>query len=124
MAPAERHVPGQVIALVYKIAPEALWREAVEKGSFSGSPVDLKDGFIHFSTAAQVPETAARHFAGATDLVLIAVSATGLDLRWEPSRGGDLFPHLYEDLPLTAVQWVQPLPLDADGRHRFPELTD
>ena len=109
-------------AVIYKIAPEKLWREAMEKGSFSGSPVDVNDGFIHLSTAAQVRDTAARHFAGATDLVLVAITTTGLDLRWEPSRGGDLFPHLYDELPLGAVQWVKPLPLDANGRHEFPEV--
>lgn len=107
---------------IYKIAPEALWREAVEKGSFTGAPVDVKDGFIHFSTAAQVRDTAARHFAGAVDLVLVAVSSTGLDLRWEPSRGGGRFPHLYDELPLAAVRWVKPLPLDASGTHVFPDL--
>ena len=110
-------------SVIYKIAPEESWREAVERGCFSGSPADLRDGFIHLSTAAQVRDTAAKHFAGAHGLVLIALSTTSLDLRWEPSRGGDLFPHLYTELPLTAVQWVKPLPLDAHGRHRFPELS-
>lgn len=122
MAAVERDVPGAVIATIYKIAPETLWREAVEQGAFTGSPADLKDGFIHFSTAAQVQATAARHFAGAADLVLVAIATAGLDLRWEPSRGGDLFPHLYDALPLTAVHWVKPLPLDAGGRHVFPVL--
>lgn len=122
MAPVERHVPGAVSAVIYKIAPEQLWREAMEKGSFSGSPVDVMDGFIHFSTAAQVRDTAAKHFASTTDLVLIAIATAGLDLRWEPSRGGNLFPHLYDELPLSAVQWVKPLPLDANGRHEFPAL--
>ena len=110
-------------AVVYKIAPDALWRAAVEQGSFTGSPVDVADGFIHFSTAEQVRGTAAKHFAGAADLLLIAVSTRGLELKWEPSRNGDLFPHLYDALPLTAVQWVRPLPLAADGRHAFPDLT-
>ncbi len=109
-------------ATIYKIVPEALWRQAVEQGAFSGSPIDLADGFIHFSTAAQAPETAAKHFAGAADLLLVAVSTQGLDLRWEPSRGGDVFPHLYDELPVTAVRWVTPLPLDAGGRHVFPVL--
>jgi uncharacterized protein (DUF952 family) len=108
--------------VIYKIAPEPLWREAVEQGAFTGSPADLKDGFIHFSTAAQVRATAAKHFAGAQDLVLVAIATNDLDLRWEPSRGGDLFPHLYEPLPLTAVRWVKPLPVDASGAHAFPEL--
>lgn len=122
MAAVERDVPGAVIATIYKIAPTALWREAVEQGALTGSPVDVQDGFIHFSTAAQVHATAAKHFAGAADLVLVAITTADLDLRWEPSRGGDLFPHLYEALPLTAVRWVKPLPLDANGRHVFPEL--
>lgn len=122
MAAVERDVPGAVIATIYKIAPETLWRESVEQGAFTGSPADLKDGFIHFSTAAQVQATAARYFAGAADLVLVAIATAGLDLRWEPSRGGDLFPHLYDALPLTAVHWVKSLPLDAGGRHVFPVL--
>jgi uncharacterized protein (DUF952 family) len=111
-----------VTPVIYKIAPESLWREAVEQGAFTGSPVDVKDGFIHFSTAAQARATAAKHFAGAGNLVLMAVATAGLDLQWEPSRGGELFPHLYAPLPLAAVQWVKPLPLDADGNHVFPEL--
>lgn len=108
--------------LVYKIAPAALWREAVAAGLFRGAPVDAADGFIHLSTAAQVRETAARHFAGQADLVLVAVRADALGpaLRWEPSRGGALFPHVYGPLPLDAVLWAVPLPLGADGRHAFP----
>lgn len=109
-------------AVVYKIVPAALWREAEAAGCFAGSPVDMRDGFIHFSTAAQAPETAARHFAGLDGLVLVAVAAQGLDLRWEVSRGGDLFPHLYGVLPLTAVRWVRALPVGSDGRHVFPGL--
>lgn len=108
--------------VIYKIAPAALWREAEARGCFDGSPVDVQDGFIHFSTAAQARDTAAKHFAGVADLLLVAVSTSGLEVRWEPSRGGDLFPHLYAALPLTAVQWVKPLPLGADGRHVFPAL--
>lgn len=108
--------------VIYKIAPAALWREAEAQGAFHGSPVDLTDGFIHFSTAAQARETAAKHFTGMTGLVLVAVTTESLDLRWEPSRGGDLFPHLYAALPLTAVLWVKPLPLGGDGRHAFPDL--
>lgn len=109
-------------SLIYKIVPESLWREAVEQGMFTGSPIDQQDGFIHFSTAAQVRETAAKHFSAVPDLLLVAVSSPDLDLRWEPSRGGDLFPHLFRPLPLTAVLWVKPLPLDADGAHVFPAL--
>lgn len=103
------------MTLIYKICPRALWRAAEAAGVFEGSEVDRRDGFIHFSTEAQVAETARRHFAGQEDLLLIAVDADVLGdrLRWEPSRGGDLFPHLYGSLPLTAVRRVQPLPSDA-----------
>ena len=109
---------------IYKICENALWREAERAGLFRGAPVDARDGFIHFSTAAQVRETAPRHFAGAADLMLIAVetAALGGALRWEVSRGGDLFPHLYGPLPLAAVLWAKPLPLGGDRRHVFPEL--
>jgi uncharacterized protein (DUF952 family) len=109
--------------IIYKISSAALWREAERAGAFTGAPVDIADGFIHFSTAAQVAETAARHFAGVADLVLIAVDAAALGaaLRYEPSRGGALFPHLYGALPLSAVHWVKPLPLGPGG-HVFPEL--
>jgi uncharacterized protein (DUF952 family) len=109
---------------IYKIADATAWREAESAGHFAGAAVDHRDGFIHFSTAAQVYETATRHFAGVADLVLAAIDATALGaaLKWEPSRGGDLFPHLYGPLPMTAVRWVRPLRLDAQGRHLFPEL--
>jgi uncharacterized protein (DUF952 family) len=109
--------------LIYKIVPETLWRGAEAAGGFDGSPVDHADGFIHFSTAAQARETAARHFAGQADLLIVAVETEALDktLRWEPSRGGALFPHLYAPLSLAAVRWTRPLPLDVDGTHRFPD---
>lgn len=110
-------------ATIYKICDRALWQEAERQSVFRGAPVDAQDGFIHFSTAGQVAETAARHFAGTADLVLIAVEVghLGPALKWEPSRGGALFPHLYGPLPLEAVVWTKPLPLGADGRHVFPE---
>ncbi len=110
------------MALVYKIVPETLWRGAELTGRFEGAPVDLADGFIHFSTAAQVRQTAALHFAGQADLLLVAVDAAslGADLRWEPSRGGDLFPHLYAPLAPSSVRSVEPLRLGPDGVHEFP----
>jgi uncharacterized protein (DUF952 family) len=113
-----------VATTIYKICETSLWRSAEREGRFTGAPVDLSDGFIHFSTAGQVAETAARHFAGIDDLVLVAVDAgaLGAGLKWEPSRGGALFPHLYGHLPLAAVRWVRPLRLGVDGRHVFPEL--
>lgn len=109
--------------IVYKICPRAMWRDAEAVGVFSGAPVDQADGFIHFSTAEQVSVTAEKHFAGLDDLVLVAVdgAALGPKLRYEPSRGGALFPHLYGDLPLTAVLWVKPLGRDRNGSHVFPE---
>jgi uncharacterized protein (DUF952 family) len=107
---------------VYKIVPAGLWSEAEAAGRFDGAPVDVADGFIHFSTAVQVAETAARHFAGQADLLLVSVDAAALGaaLVYEPSRGGALFPHVYAPLPLTAVTAVRPLPLGPDGRHVFP----
>jgi uncharacterized protein (DUF952 family) len=115
---------GAGVATIYKICEAALWHAAERAGVFRGAPIDSQDGYIHFSTADQVAETATRHFAGAGDLVLIAVDAEKLGpaLRWEPSRGGALFPHLYGELPLDAVVWSKPLALGADGGHRFPEL--
>jgi uncharacterized protein (DUF952 family) len=111
-------------ATIYKICPKALWHEAERAGAFVGAPVDRADGYIHFSTAAQAAETAARHFAAQDDLLLVAVDAEALGsaLRYEPSRGGQLFPHLYGPLPLSAVRWVRPLPLGPGGTHVFPEL--
>lgn len=108
--------------LIYKICPAALWAEAERSGRFNGAPVDLADGYIHFSTAEQARETARRHFAGQDGLLLIAVEDGDLGpaLRYEPSRGGALFPHLYAPLEFARVRWVAPLPLGPDG-HVFPE---
>ena len=108
---------------IYKICPAALWREAERAGVFGGMPVDHRDGYIHFSTRDQVAETARRHFADQHDLMLIAVDADRLGpaLKWEASRGGALFPHLYGELALSAVMHVAPLKLGADGPV-LPEL--
>ena len=112
------------MATIYTICPAGQWDEAVRAGRFLGAAIDLADGFIHFSTADQVAETAARHFSGQSDLVLVAVdeSRLGPALRYEVSRGGALFPHLYAPLELSAVVRVVPLPLDASGKHQFPPL--
>ena len=111
---------------IYKILPASSWEEAAASGAFRGSALDLQDGYIHFSTAAQVRETAARHFTGISGLVLVAVKADvlGTALEWEPSRGGDLFPHLYATLATGLASWVKPLPLGDDGLHIFPNLQD
>ncbi len=110
------------MSIIYKVCSRDLWGEAEAQGRFTGAPIDHADGFIHFSTAGQVAETVARHFAGIADLVLVAIDgdALGEALRYEPSRGGALFPHLYGPLDLTAVRSVVALPLGADGRHVFP----
>ena len=112
------------MALIFKIVSVEAWRAATAAGVFLGAEVDLADGYIHFSTAAQAPETAAKWFAGRADLTLVAVEADrlGSALRWELSRGGALFPHLYAALPFAAVAWARPLPLTADGRHDFGDL--
>lgn len=109
---------------IYKIVPATLWQDALKNGEFKGAAIDLTDGFIHFSTAEQAKETAARHFAGQDGLLLVAVDGEQLGdkLVYETSRGGALFPHLYASLPLTAIIWEKPLPLDPDGNHIFPEL--
>jgi uncharacterized protein (DUF952 family) len=109
---------------IYKICDAAAWQAAERTGEFAGATVDLADGYIHFSAAGQVEETAAKHFAGQRELVLVAVAADALGpaLKWEPARGGAVFPHLYGTLPLTAVRWTKPLPLGPDGRHVFPSL--
>jgi uncharacterized protein (DUF952 family) len=116
---------GDGISTIFKICPASLWHAAETAGVFNGSAVDLKDGFIHFSTADQAAETAAKHFAGQTDLLLLHVDTVSLDdrLKWEPSRGGALFPHLYGALELSAVRKVDALPLGSDGRHEFPPLS-
>ncbi len=117
--------PGrQPSPTVYKICPRADWDAACRDGHYRGSADDLRDGFIHFSAASQVAATAARHFRGQPGLVLVAIDAAALGpaLRWEPSRGGDLFPHLYAALPVAAATAVADLPLAADGVPRVPEL--
>jgi len=108
--------------MIYKIFRAPEWAAFEAAGSTPGAPVDLADGFIHFSTAEQAAETAAKHFAGVDALVLVAVGAAqlGTDLKWEPSRGGALFPHLYRELDATDVRWTKPLPLGPDGAHIFP----
>ena len=109
---------------IYKILPKAEWDAARAAGAFAGSAVDLADGFIHFSTEAQLPETLRKHYFGQTGLFLIAVDADALGdlLRWEPSRGGDLFPHLYGELDLGAVTAIMDLRARSDGNHDIPEL--
>ena len=112
--------------MIFKIVKRDQWEAARSSGHFLGASIDLQDGFIHFSTKEQVRETAAKHFAGQDDLCLIAMDEShfGAELKWEPSRGGDLFPHLYGALPFSSVQWEKPLVVDPTGTdsHVFPNL--
>jgi uncharacterized protein (DUF952 family) len=112
------------VTTIYKICERASWRLAEQTGTYRGSQADARDGFIHFSTAAQLAGTMAKHFSGQRELLLVAVDAGGLgaSLKWEPSRGGELFPHLYAALPLTAVRWTKPVPDEVAGRRLLPEL--
>jgi uncharacterized protein (DUF952 family) len=110
--------------LIYHMCFRQEWKLAVRSGAYAGSSQDRADGFIHFSTAAQLPESARRHRAGQAGLVLLAVDPhmLGEALRWEPSRHGALFPHLYGTLPLSAVVSICDIPLDADGVPLLPLL--
>ena len=122
--PDDKQDSGRV-RMIYKICPASAWREAERQGVFHGSPVDLNDGYIHFSTASQVAETARKHFFGQTGLFLIAVDADALgeSLRWERSRNDDLFPHLYGELDIGMVTAVLSMHARSDGYHDIPELT-
>ncbi|MDF1748530.1 MAG: DUF952 domain-containing protein [Alphaproteobacteria bacterium] len=110
--------------MIYHLAKQEAWAAAQDAGVYQGYTADRADGFLHLSTASQIEESARRHRAGEADLILLHVDETQLDasLVWEESRGGKLFPHLYGDLPLSAVKTATPLPLNADGIHQFPPL--
>jgi uncharacterized protein (DUF952 family) len=112
------------VNIIYKICPASAWREAERQGVYRGSADDARDGYIHFSTAAQVAETARKHFFGQKALFLIEVDADALggSLRWERSRNDDLFPHLYGELDFSAVRAVLELHARSDGSHDIPEL--
>ena len=116
----------QMSKIIYKICSRELWEQATSDGIFRGAAIDLQDGFIHFSAAHQVHETARKHFHGQTDLVLISVETTllGDHLKWEVSRGGDLFPHLYEPLKIDNASQVIPLENDANGNPLIPFSED
>lgn len=107
---------------IYKIFREPEWLALQSQGQTAGAPIDLADGFVHFSTSEQVAETAAKHFAGEANLILLALDPDQLGdaLKWEPSRGGALFPHLYRNLQRNEVVWAKPLPL-IDGVHALPD---
>jgi len=117
-----RKSAGSRVSLLYKIMTKQEWAAAQVQGTYEGSEVDMKDGFIHLSAAHQVRATAQKHFAEMADLLLVSVLEKNLvkNLRWEVSRGGDLFPHIYGPLQLSAISEVIPLPL-VNGVHQFPE---
>jgi len=113
------------LQVFYKILSRDIWARAVERGVFEGSGIDLADGYIHLSTASQVRQTAARHFAGVADLVLVTVpeQAVAKDLKWEASRGGALFPHVYGTIDPVQITEVKDLPWNGKA-HEFPEGFD
>jgi len=110
--------------LIFHLCRKDEWEEARSRGAYAGSSQDRADGFIHFSTAEQLPGSARKHRAGQPNIVLLAVDPAPLGdlLKWEPSRGGALFPHLYGELPVSAVRWTKDLPLGPDGIHILPPL--
>ena len=114
------------MSAIYKIMSEVEWAKTKAEGKFAGAEIDLADGYIHFSTAQQVRETVAKHFANRSDLVLLTVNSDrfGDAIKWEPSRGGDLFPHLYSILAIEDVAMVDALPLSRRGGHVFPKHVD
>jgi len=109
---------------IYKILAQTAWNEAQKEGVYQGSADDIRDGFIHFSTKEQLQGTLEKHYKGQKDLILLAIieSDLGENLKWEPSRGGALFPHLYAPLPTSHVLWEKPLELTNDGSHIIPKL--
>jgi uncharacterized protein (DUF952 family) len=110
--------------MIYHMCRADEWAEAVASGTYAGSSQDKADGFIHFSTAEQIVESARRHRAGQGGLLLLAIDTAMLGdrLKWEPSRAGALFPHVYGTISPAESAWVKPLPLGADGAHLFPEM--
>ena len=108
--------------LIYKIFRSNEWADLQNLGETPGAPIDVADGYVHFSTAETVAQTAAKYFADVEGLILCALEAESLEpLKWEPAREGVLFPHLYRNIRLSDIKWSKPLPL-VDGTHQFPEL--
>ena len=113
--------PTPTVRFIYKVCDSGLWEDAKHAGKFFGAEIDLQDGYIHFSTASQLRNTLARHFAGRDGLVLLKIEISQLDIIWESARNGDLFPHLYAHLPLNSVVAEYQLEVSADGDHIVPE---
>ena len=113
--------PISAVKFIYKVCDSDVWQVARQTGTFIGAEIDLQDGYIHFSTARQLRDTLFRHFAGRDNLVLLKIEISQLDIIWETARNGDLFPHLYDHLPLNSVVSEHHLGLSADGDHIVPE---
>ena len=113
--------PTPTVRFIFKVCDSGLWEDAKRAGKFIGAEIDLQDGYIHFSTASQLRDTLARHFAYRDGLVLLKIETSQLNIIWESARNGDLFPHLYDHLPLISVVAEHPLDLSADGNHIVPE---
>lgn len=113
--------PNPDVRFIYKVCDSVLWEEAKQTGRFAGAEIDLQDGYIHFSTASQLSETLAHHFAGRDSLVLLKIEIGRLEIIWETARNGDLFPHLYCHLPLKSVVAEYRLEISDDGDHIVPE---
>jgi len=113
--------PTPTVRFIYKVCDNGLWEDAKQVGKFIGAEIDLQDGYIHCSTASQLRDTLARHFAGRDGLVLLKIEISQLDIVWETARNGDLFPHLYAHLPLNSVVAEYQLEVSADGDHIVPE---
>ena len=116
-------IPAPTGRFIYKVCDSGLWEDAKQAGKFIGAEIDLQDGYIHFSTAGQLRDTLFRHFAGRDDLVLLKIEISQLDIIWETARNGDLFPHLYDHLPLNSVVSEHHLSLSVDGDHIVPEAS-
>ena len=114
-------IPAPTVRFIYKVCDSGLWEDAKQAGKFIGAEIDLQDGYIHFSTASQLRDTLARHFARRVGLVLLKIEISQLDIIWETARNGDLFPHLYDHLPLNKVVAEHNLGLSVDGDHIVPE---
>ena len=115
--------PISSVKFIYKVCDNALWDVAKRAGKFIGAEIDLQDGYIHFSTASQLRDTLARHFAGRDDLILLKIDISQLGIIWEPARHGELFPHLYGHLPLESVVAEYQLGVSTDGVHILPEAS-
>ena len=113
--------PTPTVKFIYKVCDSGLWEDAKQTGKFIGAEIDLQDGYIHFSTASQLRDTLAHHFAGRDGLVLLKIEISQLKIIWETARNGDLFPHLYDHLPLTSVVAEHLMYLSTDGYHIVPE---